>query len=95
MSTAGPNMSNPKEIAETGEKIYSEKYRTDFELRYQGKYVAIEVKTGDAYVGDTSSDALQEARIKSPNGIFHLIKVGASGAFRMSYTNANVDWAFR
>jgi hypothetical protein len=95
MSSTGLNMTNPREIAEMGEKIYSEKYRADFELRYLGKYVAIEVKTGNAYIGDTSSDALQEAKAKSPNGLFHLIKVGSSGAFRMSYTNANVDWAFR
>ncbi len=43
---------SPQAIAEKGEKIYKEKYRDEFERIYQGKFVAIEIDTEKAYVGD-------------------------------------------
>jgi hypothetical protein len=89
-------MSNPKAIAELGEKIYSENYRSAYELEHPGKFVAIDVKTKQAFLGDTAEEALDAARNAAPNGVFHLIKVGATGAFRVSYTsNGHLDWLLR
>jgi len=89
-------LSSPKELAERGEKIYLEKYKAEFETRYPGKFVAIDVGTAKTYVADTPEEAVQQARKDSPKGFFHLIKVGATGAFRVSYTNnAALDWIFR
>ena len=91
-----PLFSSPKEIAERGEKIYAEKFKLQYEREYQGKFVAIDLTTETAFVGDTPEGVLDEARKASPNGIFHLIQVGFSSAFRVSYTNhAVVDGIFR
>lgn len=89
---------NPKAIAELGEKIYSEQYKEQYERDHPGKFVAIDVATQKAYIGETPEGVLDAARADSPNGIFHLIQVGFSGAFRVSYTyhtDANMDWIFR
>jgi len=87
---------HPKAIAETGEKIYRDKYRKDLEATQLGKFVAIDVETQAAYLGDTSEEALSSARDASPKGVFHLIRIGAPGAFRVSYSShANVDWLFQ
>ena len=87
-----PIPSNPKELAEVGEKIYNEKYRAQYEAEHLGKFVAINIKTGHANLGETPEQALEEARAADPSGLFHLIKVGSPGAFRVSYTHGNNDW---
>ena len=90
------DLTNPKEIAEHGDKIYNDKYRAEFEAKHLGKFVAINVSTEEAFVEDTASKALETARQKNPNGTFHLIKVGSAGAFRVSYsTNEQLDWLFQ
>jgi hypothetical protein len=88
--------SNPKAMAERGEKIYDEKYRSEYEQLYRGKFVAIDITTANAFLADTAEGAFAKARAESPKGVFHLIKVGQPGAFRVSYTShAALDWLFR
>ncbi|HLG14794.1 MAG TPA: hypothetical protein VJH03_09880 [Blastocatellia bacterium] len=89
------DLSHPKAIADRGETIYREKYKTAFEAEHLGKFVAIDVATEHAYVGDSPDEALELARKEAPTGLFHLIKVGSPGAFRVSYTSdAKLDWIF-
>ena len=89
-------LSNPKAIAELGEKIYREQYKEQYEREHQGKFVAIDVTTQKAYVEDTPEGVLETASSDSPVGIFHLIRVGFAVAFRVSYSNhADLDWFFR
>jgi len=87
-------LTNPKALAGRGEHIYQEKYKGRYESEYSGKFVAIDVRTEKAYIADSAVEALEAARKDSPRGLFHLIKVGAAGAFRVSYTNRNasLDW---
>jgi hypothetical protein len=87
------DLKNLSEIADRGEQIYEEKYRATYEIEHPGQFVAIDVTTGYAYVGNLPEEVLEKARKAAPTGIFHLIKVGSPGAFRVSYTrDANMDW---
>ena len=98
MPTMNPQMTNPQQVAETGQKIYQARYQQEYERLHSGKFVAIDVKSETPYIGDTASDALQTALAASPRGVFHLIKIGSPGAFKVSYSpkpDANVDWNFR
>lgn len=89
-------LSNPKDLAERGEKIYHSQYKEQYEREHPGEFVAIDVTTEKAYVGQTPEGVLETARDDSQRGLFHLIQVGFSGAFRVSYTNhADLDWIFR
>ena len=90
------DLSSPKAVAERGEKIYEEKYKAAYETEHPGKFLAIDVTTEKAYLGDSAEAAINLARNDSPAGFVHLVKVGSAGAFRVSYTNdTNVDWLFR
>ena len=80
MSTAP--LSNPKQIAERGEAIYRDRYQQQYERDHPGKFVAIDVRTENAYSADTPEDALADAHKQAPQGLFHLIQVGHAGAFR-------------
>ncbi len=78
------SLSNPQAIAETGERIYQDKYRGELEKSHAGRFVPIDVLTEQAYVADLPEEALERARSASPTGLFHLIRIGSPGAFRMS-----------
>ncbi len=67
----------PSEITQKGEQIYKEKLKPDFEIKYPGKYVAIEVKSGKYFMDDYLIDALQKARKKFPNEVFYSVRVGS------------------
>ena len=91
-----PNLSNPKAVAEIGEELYRGKYKAEFEKKYPGWFVLIDVKTGEAYPAEHAEQAIELARKSAPNGVFHLIRVGEPGAFRVSYRgHADTDGIFR
>jgi hypothetical protein len=80
-----------QEIAECGEAIYREKYQAEFEQRYNGKFVVVNIITEEATLSDESHEAIKAALHKDPEGAFHLMRVGRPAAFRagwrMSYGN--------
>ena len=90
------SFSTPKAIAERGEKIYQDKYKVEYEREHLGKFLAIDVTTEKAFLGDTPEAVLDQAKNESPMGIFHLIQIGFSAAYRVSYSsNADTDWVFQ
>lgn len=87
---------SPEVLAQKGETIYNQKFKKDFEERYRGKFVAIDVVSERAVIADTPEDALKKAQDESPNGFYHLIKVGSDGIYRLGYTSEKRgDWLFR
>ena len=77
-------LTNPCELAGAAEAIYKEKYAAEYERLYGGKFIVIDVTGERAYLGVYAEGALGEAKRQSPHGVFHLMKVGAPGAFKMS-----------
>ena len=87
------NINNPKSISEKGVDIYNSHYRKEYESKYLGKFVAIEVFDESATLGDTADEALLKAKVDHPAGLFHLIRIGHSGAFEVGlrYKKASPD----
>ena len=89
-------LSNLEAFADRGDAIYREKYQKEFEANHLGKFVAIDLATAEAYIGDSPEEALDLAEEKAPSGFFHLIKVGARAAFYMRRSShVHLDWLFR
>jgi len=96
-ATMSTQFSNPKMIAEAGEKIYREKFQKNFETNHAGEFVAINVNNGEAILGSTPEAALEKARAQDPQGVFHLIRVGFPSAFQISHArseSSDPDWIF-
>lgn len=87
---------NPSEIAAAGEKIYRENYQAAYEKEHAGKYVAINVRTGAATIGETPDAAMNAARTAVGDGIFHLIRVGFPSVYSSSsqIPYGRKDWLF-
>ena len=85
------------EIAKRGQEIYETKLKGKLEKKSSGKYVAIDVETGEFFIGDTLEDAFQQAKKKYPTHIFHSVKIGSPGVFTVSGLFKRVhhgfDWA--
>lgn len=70
-------------IAEEGAKIY-EGIKGAHDPKNKGKFLAIEISSGNAYLGTTSADALELARQHHPNTIFYIVKIGFDVAETMA-----------
>ncbi len=75
---------NPATFAHKAELIYNRKYRVEFEERYHGQIVAIDVASEDAFVGRTELAALNKARRKHPDHVFYFLRVGYKAALRVA-----------
>ena len=88
-------LNTPDKIAEAGRRLYAERHQIRLEKDHSGHFVAIDVLSGEAYVAEFPEQALEQAREKAPSGIFHLIRIGAPGAFKVSYSSHRNDrWAW-
>jgi hypothetical protein len=79
---------NPQEAADKGDAIYAARYKAVCEEKYPGKFIAIDITTEKAWVGDTPEGVLGTAQGANPSGFFHLIRIGSPGVFRVGYTQS-------
>jgi hypothetical protein len=77
------NVLSPEQVSQRGEDIYKNKLKSTLEPKENGRFVVIDVASEDYFLGDTILEALESARKKYPNGLFHTIKVGFQGVFKM------------
>ena len=71
------NSANTKEIGRKGRKIL-EAISENLEKEHFGKAVAIDIETGDYFIGDTGIEATKKAREEYPNKVFFLGRIGYS-----------------
>jgi hypothetical protein len=76
----------PNSIAEKGEAIYREKFQEEYERKYPGKFLAIDVTTATPYVADTPEKAVEQLLQANPRAYYHVIRVGSPGVYRVGYT---------
>jgi len=66
---------NKAELAAKGESLYA-KLKEQLEQEHRGEFVAIEVESGDYFLGKTLQEADKKAREKYPNRVFYVIRIG-------------------
>jgi hypothetical protein len=68
-----------QEISSKGSRIYEE-IKSQYEPENLGKFLAIDIDSRDAYLGDTSADAVVSARASHPKKVFYVKKIGFDAA---------------
>ncbi len=66
---------NKEEMGEKGEEIY-ENIKAKLELKCKGEFVAIDIDSGDYFLGKTLREADEKARDKYPNKVFYVVRIG-------------------
>lgn len=64
------------ELASRGEEIYKSRLRRILEPVHIGEFVAIEVESGDYFLGDSPAEAVGRARERYTDRLFHLMRIG-------------------
>lgn len=72
-----------QEIATEGSKIYNQ-IKINYEPKENGKFLAIDIDTNKAYIGNTSADAVVLARQNHPDKVFYVVKIGFDVAETMA-----------
>jgi len=80
MATTTPSK---EDIAEKGEQIYDTQLRDLLEPDYTGKFVAIDVHSGDYAIADTILGAANGLTAKRPASENYIMKIGYSTAVAM------------
>ena len=65
-----------RELGRRGREYYERFLRAKLEREYNGKFLAIEVESGDYELGDSTLDALERAEAKHPDCAFCLLRIG-------------------
>ena len=68
-------------IASQAQQLYDREFKTRYEPAHAGQFLAIDIMSGTAHLGQRAEEALQAGRQECPYGVFHLIRIGAPGAF--------------
>lgn len=66
-------------IAKEGKRIYAQ-IKDQYDPPHKGKFLAIDIDSGNAYLADTSAEALVEAREHHPDKVFYVVKIGYDSA---------------
>ena len=75
-SPAFPKRPEEEQFAQQAEEIYRKRYQRRLEPREKGKIVAIEVESGEVFLGTSTLEAGMKAREKYPDKVFYFIRVG-------------------
>jgi hypothetical protein len=90
------SISRPREMAERGEEIYARKYKAEYEQKYFGKFLVVDLKSEKAYLGDSDIEAYKAAIREAPDSLFYTLRIGFRAAHKMSgHAPANKhDWLY-
>jgi hypothetical protein len=67
-------------LAVKARTIYSQRLKQTLEACCRGQFVAIEVDSGDYFLGSTPLEAIKNGKAKYPEKAFHVMKVGYKAA---------------
>ncbi len=66
-------------IAKEGARIY-QKIKSKYEPRHKGDFLAIDTESKDVFLASTSAEAVVKAKVKHPEKIFFVVKIGFDAA---------------
>ncbi len=71
------------EIAQNGQMIYDRQIRAKVEAGNKGKFLVLDIETGEYELDTNELDALQRAKAKNPDAALYILRVSYSAAHRL------------
>ena len=69
------------DFLQRGKRIYEERLKSLLEPEHNGEMLAVEVESGDYFLGRTATEAYRKAKAKHPGKELAFLRVGAKAAF--------------
>lgn len=74
---------SPKEVESRGERIYEQQIRGQVEPGDKGKFVVIDVETGEFEVDEDDLQATKRALAKRPEAVLYGLRIGYPTAYTL------------
>lgn len=71
------------EIVQRGQALYDERIRAQVEASHRGKFLALDIETGEYEIDVDELAALQRAKAKHPDAALYLLRIGFPTAYRV------------
>jgi hypothetical protein len=71
------------EIAQRGQALYEREIRGSLAASDHGKFLVLDIETGEYELDTDELAAVKRARAKHPNGAFYVLRVGHPAAYRL------------
>ena len=72
----------PSEVESRGEAIYAQ-IRDDLKAQNKGKFLVVDVETGEYEVDDDDAAATRRALAKRPDAVLYGLRIGSPTAYRL------------
>lgn len=72
------------EICDCGEKVYEEQIRRLVEPLENGKFIVIDIESGDYEIAEEELDASHRLKARRPESIRFLAKIGCRASHRLA-----------
>ncbi len=72
-----------EEIAHRGRELYEQRIRADVEEEHAGKFLVVDLTTGEYEVADDDLTASDRAMEKNPEAVLYGIRIGEPVAYRL------------
>ncbi len=72
-----------QEVALRGRQLYEERIRSQVEPEHDGRFLVVDVDSGEYALADDELEAFARVREKTPEGVLFLIRVGHRAAHRI------------
>ncbi len=72
------------EICDRGEEIYREQTKHLVEPLQNGRFIAIDIESGDYEVAEEELDASHRLKARRPGSVRFLAKIGCRAAYRLA-----------
>ena len=81
------------EICDRAKKIYKEQIKHLVEPEHNGKFIVIDVETGDYEIDEDEIAADERLYERQPKAVGYLGKIGCEAAYRIGFGGARIDHA--
>ena len=72
-----------EEVAARGEAIYEQKIRPNVESQSKGKYLVLDIETGEYEIDQDDLVATKRVMAKHPNAVMYGLRIGYPAAYRL------------
>ena len=72
-----------EEIARRGQALYEERLRGIVDARDRGKFLVVDIESGEYEIDVDELAALQRAKRKNPDAALYILRIGYPAAYRI------------
>ena len=72
-----------EEVASRGEALYEQRIRPHVEATHRGKFVVVDIETGDYEIDADDLAATKRALAKRPDAVLYGVRIGSPTAYRL------------